>query len=49
MNHRTRTATGMALLLAALCAQGTSVIRNIGQIEQMKMTNIEDVAESLMV
>ncbi len=25
---------GMALLLAALCAQGTSVIRNIGQIDR---------------
>jgi UDP-N-acetylglucosamine 1-carboxyvinyltransferase len=25
---------GMALLLAALCARGTSVIRNIGQIER---------------
>jgi UDP-N-acetylglucosamine 1-carboxyvinyltransferase len=24
----------MALLLAALCARGTSVIRNIGQIER---------------
>jgi len=25
---------GMALVLAALCAQGTSVIRNIGQIDR---------------
>jgi UDP-N-acetylglucosamine 1-carboxyvinyltransferase len=25
---------GMALLLAALCANGTSVIRNVGQIER---------------
>jgi len=25
---------GMALLLAALCAQGESLIRNIGQIER---------------
>jgi UDP-N-acetylglucosamine 1-carboxyvinyltransferase len=24
----------MSLLLAALCAQGTSIIRNIGQIER---------------
>jgi UDP-N-acetylglucosamine 1-carboxyvinyltransferase len=25
---------GMALLLAALCAEGTSVINNVGQIER---------------
>jgi UDP-N-acetylglucosamine 1-carboxyvinyltransferase len=25
---------GMAILLAALCAQGTSVINNVGQIER---------------
>jgi UDP-N-acetylglucosamine 1-carboxyvinyltransferase len=25
---------GMAMLLAALCARGTSVIRNIGQIDR---------------